>query len=89
MALLIILLTLPHTLSEKMKPRTPAASCSRNTMVCLLQTFSQRDRLTQPQKVSRNLRMPTMISRMAGPMARQARAASGGSGCLSVCSGAD
>ena len=32
----------------------------------------------QPQKVSRNMRMPTIISRMAGSTARQATAASGG-----------
>ena len=88
MALLIISLTLPRTLSEKTKPRTPAASCSRNTMVgqresvCRRQTFSQRDHLMQPQKVSRNLRMPTRISRMAGSTARQASAASGG---VAVC----
>ena len=88
MALLIISLTLPCTLSEKTKPRTPAASCSRNTMVgqresvCRRQMFSQRDHLMQPQKVSRNLRMPTRISRMARSTARQASAASGG---VAVC----
>lgn len=32
----------------------------------------------QPQKVSRNMRTPTTISRMAGSTARQAKAASGG-----------
>lgn len=37
----------------------------------------------QPQKVSRNMRMPTTISRMAGSTARQASAASGGGGSQS------
>lgn len=44
--------------------------------------FSRRDPM-QPQKVSRNMRMPTTISRMAGSTARQASAASGG-GALSL-----
>lgn len=45
--------------------------------------FSRRDPI-QPQKVSRNMRTPTTIRRMAGSTARQAKAASGGSGCRSV-----
>ena len=45
--------------------------------------FSRRDPM-QPQKVSRNMRMPTTISRMAGSTARQASAASGGEGALSL-----
>lgn len=39
--------------------------------------FSRRDPI-QPQKVRRNVRTPTTISRMAGSTARQAKAASGG-----------
>lgn len=39
--------------------------------------FSRREPM-QPQKVSRNMRTPTTISRMAGSTARQASAASGG-----------
>lgn len=39
--------------------------------------FSRSDPI-QPQKVSRNMRTPTTISRMAGSTARQAKAASGG-----------
>lgn len=44
--------------------------------VCRRQMFSRRDPI-QPQKVRRNIRTPTTISRMAGSTARQAKAASG------------
>lgn len=48
----------------------------RPLTVCRRQMFSRRDPI-QPQKVRRNMRTPTTISRMAGSTARQARAASG------------
>lgn len=44
--------------------------------VCRRQMFSRRDPI-QPQKVRRNMRTPTTISRIAGSTARQAKAASG------------
>lgn len=52
--------------------------------VCRRQMFSRRDPM-QPQKVSRNMRTPTTMSRMAGSTARQAKAASEGRGPLCLC----
>lgn len=61
---------------EHRKRSEQGFSASLTLTVCRRQMFSRRDPI-QPQKVRRNMRTPTTISRIAGSTARQAKAASG------------